>query len=178
MRIEYIRKNDGFRKVEGSDSDEKRMVTRGEKKGVLYCGIDPNDAENVVMGYSLCSPLDRFDYIGGDRHEKGFGVNTAKERAEKWSLHDNYFVQNSFTERMIYEGQDLLLLINPDPQQIVEIPPSIMPRLKTFIERCRRYYKDKEFPAWVKKIEAKLPTVVKESRNVTECFNLYREEDI
>lgn len=176
MRIEYIRKNDGFRKVEGSD--EKRMVTRGEKKGVLYCGIDPNDAENVVMGFSLCSPLDRFDYIGGDRHEKGFGVKTAKGRAEKWSLYDNFFVQNSFTEKMIFDGDDLLLLLNPNPQEVVEIPPSIMPRLKTFIERCRRYYKDKEFPIWVTKIEANTPIKVSAFRNIAECFDLYREDEI
>lgn len=141
QRIEYLRKN-GRKK--------------GRKKGVLFCGIDPDDANKVMLGFTLCSNLDRFDYID-DRPVKGFGLETAKKRAIKWKNHEDYFVQNSFTERMFARGDDLGFLVNPDIAKVVELPPSIMKRLKVFIERCKKYYKDKEFPKWVNNIEIDNP---------------------
>jgi len=148
-RIEYLRKN-GRRK--------------GKKKGVLFCGIDPDDANSVILGFSVCNVIDRFDYING-QSEPGFGLNLAKVRAEKWKLHTDYFVQNSFTEEELYgsniddltdDDEDrfsfLVLIENPNPQEIVEIPPSVLKRLKIFIERCKKYYKDKDFPEWVENV--------------------------
>lgn len=138
QRIEYVRKN-GKRK--------------GIKRGVLYCGLHPNDNQSVVVGFSLCNKLDKFDYIGGER-KPGFGLNLARIRAEKWSNHINFFVQNSWGEDIIYDTEDPLnFIINPNPSEIVEIPPSIEDALKVFIDRCRKYYKDKDFPVWVKNFE-------------------------
>ncbi len=137
QRIEYIRKN-GRQK--------------GRKKGVLFCGIDPDDPQSVIMGFSLCHSVDRFDYISGQRMP-GFGLDTAKLRAEKWRFHNAYFVQKSFPEAELIDGDGLYKFVNPDSKQVVEVPPSVMVRLRTFIERCRKYYKDKDFPAWIEMIE-------------------------
>lgn len=139
-RIEYIRKNN--RK-------------KGKKKGVLYCGIDPNDKNSVVIGFSICSPIDRFDYIEGQR-QPGFGLEIAKIRAEKWNLHNAYFIQNSWDEDLLEdENMPLKYFVNPNSKEIVEIPPSIEKRLEIFISRCKKYYKDKEFPEWINKFESK-----------------------
>lgn len=141
QRLEYIRKN-GRRK--------------GRKKGVLFCGIDPDDDQSVIIGFTLCHAVDRFDYIKGQRVE-GFGLETAKLRADKWKFHTDFFVQKTFTEDELEDGFKLFVYLNPDKQSIVEVPPSVMVRLKTFIERCRKYYKDKDFPTWIQKIEQDQP---------------------
>lgn len=156
-RIEYLRKNDRIRT--NPDTGKRGMVSKGEKRGVIVCMVDPEDNDSVIFGFSLCNPVDRFDYIKGIK-EEGFGLELAKIRAEKWRDHIAYFIQHSFTdaiwtttEEEIYEDCECDLIKNPNPKEIVEIPPSIVLRLKTFIERCRRYYKDKNFPAWVEQIE-------------------------
>ena len=140
-KIEYIRKNN--RK-------------KGRKKGVLFCGIDSDDPNSVIVGFSLCNSVDRFDYING-KPVPGFGKETAALRADKWKLNTEYFVQRSYTEAEIdrYEDGELELhqYINPEPQEMVEIPPSVAGKLKVFIQRCKRYYKDKEFPEWIEKFE-------------------------
>ena len=149
-RVEYIRKNGR---------------SNGRKKGVLWCGVDPDDGKSVIMGFSLCHSIDRFDYIK-DMREPGFGLNTAKLRAEKWRFHTGYFIQKTLTEDQIdsiddasavynEDGKMILpkIIKNPEPKCFVEIPPSVMIRLKLFIERCKKYYKDKEFPAWVQNVE-------------------------
>lgn len=163
-RIEYIRKNGGIAIKVKDDNTGKSLYIRenkGEKCGVLYCGIVPNDDQSVVVGFSLCSKVDKFDYVSGERRP-GFGLSVAKSRAEKWSMHNAYFVQNSFTEQMIEDGSNLIWFENPNPEKIVEVPPSVIKRLKVFIERCKRYYKDKRFPAWTEKIRNDNPTSVVE----------------
>ena len=159
FRLEYIRKNNR---------------SKGKKKGVLYCGIDPEDVNNVIVGFSLCNTVDRFDYIGG-KPVKGFGLDTAKQRAEKWSLFTEYFVQKSWTEDEIDDETHALLMIkNPNPQQVVEIPPSVLAPLKRFIDRCRKYYKDKEFPEWVRKVEddEPYPSEELEMVSIRECLEV------
>lgn len=159
FRIEYMRKNNR---------------NRGKKKGVLYCGISTIDSANVDVGFSVCNTIDRFDYI--DRKPcKGFGLDLAKQRAEKWSLFTEFFVQKSWTEdRIMDETEELLLFKNPNTQQVVEIPPSVVAPLKRFIERCRKYYKDREFPEWVRKIENDEPYPTEELETVTvrQCIEL------
>lgn len=141
QRIEYIRKN-GRKK--------------GRKKGVMWCGIDNDNPDNVLMGFSLCSALDQFDWIDG-KHVPGFGLELAQKRGEKWADHTDYFVQKSYTEPMLCDDEPEIYFKNPNSQAVVEIPPSIMDRLKTFIVRCKKYYKDKNFPLWVDKIANKDP---------------------
>jgi hypothetical protein len=137
-RIEYLRKN-GRKK--------------GKKKGVLWCGIDDSDPDSVMIGFTLCNSIDRFDYIEG-KPVPGFGAEIAKKRADKWKNHTEYFVQKSYTQSQLYfdDDVDILMYKNPNPQEVVEVPPSIVDRLKTFIERCKRYYKDKDFPQWCENV--------------------------
>ena len=144
-RIEYIRKNGR---------------SKGKKRGVLYCGVDPYDPDSVVVGFSLCNPIDRFDYTK-DVRRPGLGLEIAKARGEKWKNHDNYFVQNSFTQEIFLDATvNLIYLINPDPEQIVEVPPSVVKQLRTFIGRCKKYYKNKDFPVWINKLEKDEPLEV------------------
>jgi len=136
-KIEYIRKNG--RK-------------NGRKKGVMWCGIDNNDPDSVMIGFTLCNSIDRFDYIE-NKPVPGFGAKIAKLRADKWKNHTEYFVQKSYTQKQLYFDDDNILMYeNPNPQEVVEIPPSIIKRLKVFIERCKRYYKDKDFPQWCENV--------------------------
>lgn len=141
-RIEYLRK-----------SNRKQ----GKKKGVLWCGIDPDNADGVLVGFSLCHSIDEFDVkIRGKYRERvpGFGLSVAKERGDKWRFHSAYFVQNSYTEYElnVFDLDLPVLYENPDPATIVEIPPSIEDRLRTFLVRCKKYYKDKMFPEWCEAI--------------------------
>lgn len=151
-RIEYIRKSERIARKENG----KIKCNKGrDKKGVMYCGVNPLNPDSVEIGFSVCSSLDQFDYINGVK-EEGFGINLAKTRASKWAKHEDYFIQNSFTENDIYDFQNrkinLFRKINPNTKTVVEIPPSIFNRFKKFIERCKKYYKDKEFPQWVNNI--------------------------
>jgi hypothetical protein len=141
QKIEYIRKNN--RK-------------NGRKKGVLWAGIDPSNKDQVIIGFTLCHSIDKFDYINGSKKAKGFGLETAKVRAEKWKHHSNYFIQKTYTEEQLDKAAadeiKISKFINPG-DGCVEVAPSVLVRLKPFIKRCRKYYKDKGFPIWVGKIE-------------------------
>jgi hypothetical protein len=165
--IEYVRKSGRKPK---RDEDGKIIVKGSgvgrQKKGVLYCTPNADFPDTVMVGFSLCSPLDTFDYVNG-QHEPGFGLSLAKQRAEKWYDFTGYFVQNTWTEEMIEDGDELLGFVNPDTKSIVEVPPSILKPLKDFIKRCRRYYQDKEFPVWIENIEKDQPEQILESINYT-----------
>jgi hypothetical protein len=165
--IEYIRKSGRKPK---RDEDGKIIVKGSgvgrQKKGVLYCGINTDEPDRVMIGFSLCNKMDEFDYIDGQQ-EPGFGLDLAKTRAEKWFNYTGYFVQNSWTEDDIEGGVDLIGYINPNTKTIVEVPPSIITPLRDFIKRCRRYYQDKEFPVWIENIEKKQPEADLELVNYT-----------
>lgn len=112
--IEYIRKG----LVEIDENGRKKVIpTKGEKKGVLFCEVNP-DRKSVSVGFSLCCNKDRFDHIDGKR-QKGFGLELAECRAVKW-----------------------------EKRKYVKIPDSIYNNFEKFINRCKKYYKNKEFPKW------------------------------
>lgn len=165
--IEYIRKSGRKPKRD----DDGKIIVKGngagrKKKGVLFCTADPEKENGVIIGFSLCSKMDIFDYVN-DQYEPGFGISLASDRAVKWADYSGYFVQNSWTEEEIDGGEDLIGFINPDTKTIVEVPPSIIHPLKAFIKRCRRYYQDKEFPVWIEKIEQDRPEDIDEIINYT-----------
>lgn len=147
-KIEYIRKNN-------------KKKGKGRKKGVLWAGIDPSDKEQVIIGFTLCHSIDTFDYINNSKKSKGFGLGTAKIRSEKWRFHNCYFVQKTYTEEQYKKGLageiEIFKYVNPEHKTCIEVPPSIMVKLKPFIKRCRKYYKDKRFPEWIQKIENNNP---------------------
>jgi hypothetical protein len=156
-----MRKNGGMSfKIEGEeDGSEPRYVRRskGEKRGVLFCGVHPDDHQSVIVGFSLCNKMDDFDVVNGERR-KGFGLGIAKERALKWTNHTDFFVQLSCTEDAIMDfSKPLMRIDNPNSDEVVEIPPSVVKPLHAFIERCQRYYQDKDFPVWVQNFKEGLP---------------------
>jgi hypothetical protein len=158
-KIEYIRKNGGMSvKIESEDNSEPRFirVSKGEKKGVLFCGVHPEDPKSVVIGFSLCNKMDKFDVVNGKKRN-GFGLEMATKRAVMWSNHIDYFIQRSWTEEQLFETEPLGYFVNPNPKEVVEIPPSIAQQLQVFIERCKKYYKDKEFPVWTENIRMGKP---------------------
>ncbi len=165
--IEYIRKSGRKPKRD----DDGKIIVKGngagrQKKGVLYCGINPENPTSVMIGFSMCSKMDQFDYVNG-QHEPGFGLDLAKERADKWATFTGYFVQNSWTEDQIEGGDDLIGFVNPNTKCVVEVPPSIIGPLKDFTKRCRRYFQDKEFPLWIEKVEQDDPEEIIEAINYT-----------
>jgi hypothetical protein len=165
--IEYLRRNG--RKPQ-RDSEGK-IIVKGtgagrKKKGVFYCTSDSETPDKVIIGFSLCNDLDEWDHIDG-QYEPGFGLELAARRSEKWGEYTGYFVQNSWTESMFEDGEDLISYINPNPKTVVEVPPSIIRPLKKFIKRCRRYYQDKDFPEWIEKIEQDKPEDIVEIHNYT-----------
>jgi hypothetical protein len=165
--IEYVRKSGRKPKR----NDEGNIIVKGngegrKKKGVLYCGVNADEPDHVMIGFSLCNKMDEFDYVKG-QHEPGFGLELARERAEKWFKYLGFFVQNSWSEDEIEDGADLISYINPDTKTVVEVPPSIIGPLKDFIKRCRRYFQDKEFPTWVEMIEKDDPEEILDYINYT-----------
>ena len=102
-------------------------------------------------------------------------LDLAIARAEKWANYSGYFVQTSWTEDDIEDGEDLFKYENPNPREIVEVPPSIIKPFKKFIQRCKRYYQDKEFPEWIEAIESNKPVSDLDMIEYGEVFN---DEDI
>jgi hypothetical protein len=71
--------------------------------------------DRVVYGWSLCHRKDTYDFIDGE-HQKGFGLETAKKRAIKWSENPN-----------------------------VHLPHSLKKAFLKFKDRCDRYFQDAEY---------------------------------
>lgn len=168
VKLEYIQKHRKYlKKTEVLDDEGNKIPgtgrrTKGIKRGVLISGIDENG--NVIVGFSLCHKLDKFDYIGGSQieikkdnkvvgykniggqHNPGFGVNLAIQRAKKWKDRVNtvvcgkgkgYFVNQVRVE----QGREAL-------SNSVFIPASIEKKLESFLISCERYYNDKKLPRW------------------------------
>lgn len=115
--VEYIKRR---RKV-----GRKQKVGTIQKVGVLVAGFVP-ELNKVVVGFTLCSKLDKWDWIKtGKGKEKvhGFGKDVATKRAIKW---------NSYGDKPIGSKQNVI------------IPESILKELSVFVLRCKSYYKDKK----------------------------------
>lgn len=98
--------------------------------------INPENPDNVVIGYSMChSKFDEYDYLPVNDctviRTEGHGKNMAEKRAIKWA------------------GENELV-----------VAFSVRKKLDKFIARCKKYYKDKQFPAWIDNI--KVPELYEE----------------
>lgn len=125
----------------------KRVRYHREKIGVMVAFVHPDHPDIVAIGYSLCNTgfksNDKFDHriislppkdIFGPHHvtlpvvyskADGLGKNIALGRAAEWSAPDGFLSEGYI------------------------VPPSIKDQFLKFIERCRRYYKDKQMPEWI-----------------------------
>lgn len=115
---------------------------RGKLKGVMVAYVPVGD-DVVRIGFSMCHPLDRWDHIRGV-NTPGHGKYIASERADKWVGKTDAFVNRKVGGRSAV-----------DPEMIkscVIVPDTMYDSLKTFVGRCKKYYKDKRFPVWVDKL--------------------------
>lgn len=150
--VEYVYKKVKVRKIKDDDGKEIKVKDKRDKIGVMVAGLDPNHEGRVLIGCSMTYRgskkiklldideegreivkderviriRDEFDRINGKR-KPGFGKETAFQRAEKWAYMDAH-------------------------KAIPEIPQTMLRKLPKFIERCKKYYKDKEFPFWTEAI--------------------------
>ena len=105
---------------------KKGKVLGREQIGVMVAGTTDENPENVTFGFSLCHiKHDRYDWIpnsgGGASRQKHFGRELAMTRAVKWSKTN----VNQF------------------------IPYKIRSEAAAFINRAKRYYKDREIMPWI-----------------------------
>jgi len=105
--------------------NSKGKILKKEQIGVMVAGPTNDNPKKITFGFSLCHPkYDRFDWIkvnGGHQRKKHFGRELAIQRAIKWSkLNSAQF-----------------------------IPYKIRNEAKLFIQRVKRYYKDKIVPSWI-----------------------------
>lgn len=138
QKLQFVRTNGhaikdphgGF--IKNEDGSIKR--SKGHRRGVLLAFVDPQDAEKVSIGYSLCHKFDRFDYRMGF-HLQGLGSWYALQKAEKHRDSDTFVISTGPQHRQLSKS-------------VVKIPQSIEKVLQSFIYRCSKYYKDKELPKW------------------------------
>jgi len=154
--IQYIRKGTHYLQNterldnEGDPISGSGRRSKGYKKGVMIAGIDENN--DVVIGFSMCHPNDKFDYINGEWTESidkmfnitkgdyiggkrvdGFGKEVAIKRAIKWK---------NFTGKSYHSADEA-------SHRLIPVPRSIKESFERFCERAIRYYKDKRLPAWI-----------------------------
>ncbi len=131
-RLEYIRKGKGKTKPK-------------QKQGVMIACIDPIDNDKVIIGFSLChlgEDYDKFDYLNcGLERKTDFGKMVAHRRAMKYATSGN---------AMIYGWP-----LDVKAPGTVYIPQTVHENLEKFVLGAYKYYKDKEFPAWVLRIYPK-----------------------
>lgn len=115
--VEYIKRR---RKI------GKQKVGNKQKVGVLVAGFEPDRLNRVIIGFTLCSKLDKWDWIQGKENRPGFGKDLATKRAIKWD--SNGGIQD---------------------KQPLNVPESISKEFSAFISRCEAYYKGKKLSDWV-----------------------------
>lgn len=173
MIIQYIRRNERWKW-----NEEKDMYVRkhgyGPKKGIMIADIEPSTGK-VIIGWSLCSPLDEYNVVKG-RRIKDFDKEIAIDRALKFSDHEGYFYQNTFTEND--PSEKMFQYINPDPKNIVELPPSIETPLRYFIKRVKSYYKDMAIPDWAELVYSDIPFMNEEDIEKDFLVDVYIPEDV
>ena len=98
--------------------------------------LDPNDENQLCIGYSVCHKNDRFDYRKGF-HLNGIGIQFAINKADKHKTSSDFIISTRTEDRQL-------------PKTIVKIPQSIAESLRHFIYRCSRFkmYAGKQFPEW------------------------------
>jgi hypothetical protein len=110
--IQYVRKT--TRKTA-----KRGYITRGKKRGVLLATLHPENENRIIIGFSMCHPNDRFNYVDGLPIDD-WGKEMAYNRGVKIA----------------------------DSTGDIKVPVTVQCLLPKFLRRCKNYYKDKNFPAW------------------------------
>ena len=158
-KVEYFRKKGRIIKdqIHTNDLDETIVIWgdgrrgRGTLKGVMVAYASNEDGL-VKIGFSMCHPTDKWDHVNG-AHNPGWGKQIATDRAEKWISKSNAMVHKNMEAALgvMREGLNDAELLQSIKNSVI-IPDTMHGSLKTFVERCRKYFKDKRFPEWVDKL--------------------------
>ena len=117
IKKQWIRGNDTV-KLTKKFGGAKLNIIKGDKIGCFVAVYDDNTSEFAV-GWSLCNEKDLI------KHD-----SFPKEIAEKTAF---------------YRAQNILYSPDSDRVQNYKIPHSIQAQYNEMVEKCKRYYKDKEF---------------------------------
>lgn len=112
-----------------------------KKVGVFFAGVLKNQPNKVIVGFSLCNPLDDFDRANNydGKKIKHLGLKKAV----------SFAIKNK--DKKIAVEYNHPFIPNFDPDDVVVIPYSLFKKnsnIHTFINRIRKRYKDKELPVW------------------------------
>ena len=135
--------------VTNYDKTMKDLSYETERIGVMFADVLPNRwPEKVIIGYSLCNlKYDKWDHRG-HRYIKGHGVKIAFNRACKWME-----IEDDANISMKYVGLSH------------KVPDTMKKPLIAFIERCSKYYQDKELPYWAKDLCGLVIALAEEETN-------------
>ena len=125
-----------------------RIRSNHERIGVMVSFVHPEYPDTIAIGYSLCNSnaKDKFDYQLYNYPNtyikaEGFGKHIAVGRAISWgdpnSRQDKSGMTTDWSKTDIEASKNYL------------VPPSIKVQFLKFIDRSKRYYKDKNLPEWV-----------------------------
>ncbi len=141
VQNEIIRLNDEYTKI------QKKI--RGRRTGVMVAvpklsEKTAEDGKNIVeieIGFSFLNKEDKWDFIG-KKHVSGFGVSLAMSRGEA-------LYTKTFKDFLYIKDEEGCCFSSRIPIKYTET-------IFNFIDRCKRYYKDKDdcccfvFPMWVR----------------------------
>ena len=159
-KVEYFRKKGkiiGDQILTDPDNGDRVFVpddgsgrrAKGTPKGVMIAYV-PEGESVVRIGFSMCHPTDRWDYVDG-AHVPGWGKQIASERGEKWMMKTNVHRFKDVGDFLRQYGVCDVGLQKHLKESVI-VPDSMLESLTSFISRCQRYYKDKLFPAWANKL--------------------------
>lgn len=169
-KIKYIFRNQKKSYNIHEDENGKKYIVKGRQKvGTIISGVDPNDPNKIVLGFSLCNKCDKWDFVK-DIPVKDFGLELAWKRALKWvnfskfeimgnaisNLEIEEYVKETGLSELFQDSMDNLDDMLDDDDSIpdsnpdmVSIPMSVHLELKKYIISLMKYYKDKTGPVWL-----------------------------
>lgn len=165
-------KSDMLTKGENKYNDSIYFVRQNKKlKGVLFASIDPDDGENILIGFSMANqkdilPIENIEGLRLGGFNKDFGLRLAKKRSSDYRSYKNvkFFLGKDNHGKRFYTiihekdlgGRVVLPIFCPDLSNSklngdapVSVPTTLIKPLFNFVKNCERYYKNKLFPAWV-----------------------------
>lgn len=153
-KVEYFRKKGKLVEDQIHKADDGQKILklgdgkrgRGPLKGVMIAYTNGDD-DIVRIGFSMCHSIDEWDHVDGV-YQPGFGKYIASERSDKW-VSKTKVTNHKTVQSVIDVNGGMDDAIKDILKDTVVIPDSMYERFRAFVTRCRKYYKDKQFPEWV-----------------------------
>ncbi len=144
--------------------NEKIQFVKQNKalKGVLFAGIDPDNDDNVVVGFSMANKMDihNLEVVDGLKlggFNKEIGLKLAKKRAIDYigcSESQVFLYKDETGKREYYPcGKGIMdgviTYSDSEKRMTINIPTTLTKPFVYFIDNCIKYYKGKKFPKWL-----------------------------